>query len=163
MVEPLVDLTVDPVVVKLGLVVVVLFGMDGGSWWMRVPTGMTAHSGTEWMDRTARQWRPGLGQTVVPTEAFVGGDILFFAPSFRFPDRVLSQPLPLTPPHPSHPPPCEENKAITQVAFCHPPASELPAGPNLVGTPRPTASRRSEQRGMEMTKAACSSEKLLAM
>ena len=59
MVEPLVDLTVDPVVVKLGLVVVVLFGMDGGSWWMRVPTGMTAHSGTEWMDRTARQWRPG--------------------------------------------------------------------------------------------------------
>ena len=80
MVEPLVDLTVDPVVVKLGLVVVVLFGMDGGSWWMRVPTGMTAHSGTEWMDRTARQWRPGLGQTVVPTEAFVGGDILFFAP-----------------------------------------------------------------------------------
>ena len=88
MVEPLVDLTVDPVVVKLGLVVVVLFGMDGGSWWMRVPTGMTAHSGTEWMDRTARQWRPGLGQTVVPTEAFVGGDILFFAPIFLGNDTV---------------------------------------------------------------------------
>ena len=84
MVEPLVDLMVDPVVVKLGLVVVVLFGMDGGSWWMRVPTGLTAHSGTEWMDRTARQWRPGLGQTVVPTEAFVGGDILFFASEKTF-------------------------------------------------------------------------------